>query len=261
MIMNCVVKVASKVKHADTGRCPECGSTEYAVSVKGFIGVHPVPAPIQAPELPAPVELTEEEEVAGIKARAALKPERDRARKGKGLSESQAPVTDSGLRGGAPRTAERRRQGEIIAISGDAPERNAKIIETLREGDRKGAMVQARALDADARATADSPAVPHTLEWSTRAVSGDTRGGAFVNGGDMPPVQRKSGYLAAAGTMAMRVSPTPRPDKSASEVPVVGKRLGTLTFDQVGELSEAQRRRYYRNLSKKAGKGKARRAR
>src|SRR5438477_7222869 len=113
MAVKCKIKMGDKVAPADgsvvglpgkeTGTCPECGTPGVMLSVVGgYVRAHTVAVVEIAENNPQPATLTE-------------KPAK---KVGKGLSESQVDPTDTGVRTGDPRTAERRRKAEVESVTG-----------------------------------------------------------------------------------------------------------------------------------------------
>jgi hypothetical protein len=124
-------------------------------------------------------------------------------------------------------------------------------------GDPRDAAVR-RAVEGRKIAAGSAP-VPTSREYEDDAphgMSGGRRGGAFVKGGDLPPIQPQSGYAASAGTMALKVAPTPRPDKKASQEGIIGGKFGTLTYGQVGKLTATGKREYFRTIATRKARNK-----
>jgi hypothetical protein len=147
-------------------------------------------------------------------------------KRGTGLSERQTEVVATGSTHGDPEDAERRRAGEIAAISGDAITRNAQAVEALRAGDKDLARAIARDVDTAAahmphgrrkgqqgtrEIVPSAPSAVRPVKADTGRVSAGQRGEAsidgpaLVSGGNMAPVQPKSGWAAKAGTLSQPV--------------------------------------------------------
>jgi hypothetical protein len=75
----------------------------------------------------------------------------DTRKRGTGLTEPTVDIVDTGSAKGDPREAELRRRAELAPLSGDAGESNAEIVASLRSGDKKAAIADARKLDARSR--------------------------------------------------------------------------------------------------------------
>lgn len=150
----------------------------------------------------------------------------DEPKKSTGLSERQTEVVATGSTHGCPEDAERKRAGEIAAISGDALKRNAEAVAALRAGDKGLATAIARNVDESAakmptgRRTGKkgareiiptAPSAKRPAKPVTRDVTAGQRGeasidgAALVKGGNMAPVQPRSGWVAKAGTLAAPV--------------------------------------------------------
>ncbi len=139
----------------------------------------------------------------------------DTRKRGTGLSETQVDQVATGSVHGTPASAERVRAAEISLISGDAAKINGEIVASLRAGDKDTAMDMARDLDKRGPAAP----VPSAAESPLGVVGSDGHvitpmidGAALVKGGDLPPVQAQSGWVAVAGTPALKNAPHERPD-------------------------------------------------
>lgn len=143
----------------------------------------------------------------------------DTRKRSTGLSETRTDVVATGAVHGLPASAERVRAAEISQISGGAAKTNASIIETLRAGDRDGALEMARELDERGPA-APVPSAEHSPLGKRgrdgHVISPMIDGAALVKGSAITPRleddDEPGGWAGLAGTNALKSAPLELPD-------------------------------------------------
>lgn len=145
----------SGLEGKETGACPECGTPGVMLSVVGgFVRAHEVAAVPVPQNNPTPPLF----EVKGKKV-------------GKGLSEAQTGLTDTGVRVGDPRAAEKRRAADLAGATGTGTVKVPRKVDTgkkLKSGAPRMAtrMTEVEATEAHVR---------EALEyWRTRRITDRT---------------------------------------------------------------------------------------